>query len=80
MTLAILRAARDLAPNEFGWRPPPYEYEEVKPAIDILWGDDDLRRAIDAGASPDEILENEPADIASFEARIEGHLLYEEGK
>ena len=75
--LAVLRAARDLAPDEFGWRPPPYEYEEVKPAIDILWGSDRLRAAIEGGAAPADILAESVDELHQFDARVAPHLLYE---
>ena len=36
------------APTAPLWRDPPYEYEHTRPPIDILYGSDRLRRAIDA--------------------------------
>ena len=75
--VAVLRAARDVAGDDFVWRPPPYEYEEVKPVIDILWGSQQLRTAIDAGASPDEILATAPGEIAAFESLVADCLLYD---
>jgi uncharacterized protein YbbC (DUF1343 family) len=49
VTLALCAAVRRLAPNAFAWLPPPYEYETVKPPIDILFGSDRLRQALDSG-------------------------------
>jgi uncharacterized protein YbbC (DUF1343 family) len=46
-TIEILRAVKRLCPSEFAWLPPPYEYEFVKPPIDILSGSEQLRRALD---------------------------------
>ena len=40
------------APDAKIWRDPPYEYEHVKPPIDILYGSDRLRKGIDAGRTP----------------------------
>jgi uncharacterized protein YbbC (DUF1343 family) len=74
--LAVLRVARDLAPKAFAWNPPPFEYEAVKPPIDILWGGDSLRVGIDAGATPREILADAPREIASFEREGASFLLY----
>ena len=42
--IEILVAARELAPRDFSWREPPYEYEETLPPIDILWGSPALAR------------------------------------
>lgn len=47
-TLAFLATVRRLAPQDFAWSPPPYEYETVKQPIDILWGSSRLRERFDA--------------------------------
>ncbi len=46
---AIVRAAKLLWPDEFSWRPPPYEYELERPAIDILAGNGRIRQWLDEG-------------------------------
>lgn len=74
--VAILSAARSLAPDDFRWREPPYEYEARMAPIDILWGHDGLRLGIEAGAGPDEILGGSPADVERFEASVVQDLLY----
>ena len=43
LTLSIIDAVLQLAPQDFEWLPPPYEYEFEKPPIDILYGSSDLR-------------------------------------
>jgi uncharacterized protein YbbC (DUF1343 family) len=43
-TLSLLSAIRRQWPDQFEWLPPPYEYETRKMPIDILSGDDRLRR------------------------------------
>jgi len=47
-TIEILRTVKRTNPTEFAWLPPPYEYEFLKPPIDILSGSAKLREAIDA--------------------------------
>jgi uncharacterized protein YbbC (DUF1343 family) len=74
--VAILSAARSVAPDDFAWREPPYEYETVKRPIDILWGSDALRRGIDSGASVEEILSSAAAECEEFERTAAPHLLY----
>jgi uncharacterized protein YbbC (DUF1343 family) len=74
--VALLRAARELAPDDFAWRRPPYEYEEWLMPIDILWGHDGLRRGVDAGAAVDEILEGVDEECAAFRASTERYRLY----
>lgn len=76
-TVAILRACRALAPDDFKWREPPYEYEEVLPPIDILWGHDGLRAGIDEGATVDEMLVGVEDEVADFHASVEPYLLYD---
>lgn len=75
--VAIIHAARELAPDAFAWREPPYEYEEEIPPIDILWGSAGLREGIDAGAVPSEILSGAREEVDAFTARAGPHLLYE---
>ncbi len=74
--VAILRAVADLAPTDFAWRPPPYEYEEERTPIDILWGSDGLRRGIESGEEAETILMNSEQEISEFQARVEPYLLY----
>ena len=72
----VLVAARALAPADFAWREPPYEYEETLPPIDVLWGHDGLRTAIDAGADADAVMEGTPEETAAFAAEVEPWLVY----
>lgn len=75
--VAILAACRAEWPDEFAWRPPPYEYEETLMPIDILWGHAGLREGVDAGASVDEIMSGVDAELGRFTAQVEPDLLYE---
>jgi len=47
LTVALIASAASLYPQEFRWLAPPYEYETVKPPIDILFGSDRFRNAVD---------------------------------
>lgn len=75
-TVAILVACRQLFGDDFDWRPPPYEYEEVIPPIDILWGDARLRELVDAGATVDDVFEGVDAELAAFRDEVAPYLLY----
>jgi uncharacterized protein YbbC (DUF1343 family) len=75
--VALIAAARKLAPEHFDWRPPPYEYEEELMPIDILWGDGSLREGVDSGASADEILADVPAELEEWRTETRPFLLYE---
>jgi uncharacterized protein YbbC (DUF1343 family) len=61
--VALLAAARRLAPESFRWRSEPYEFVTEHPAIDLLTGSDDIRLGMERDASLDELM----AGGASFE-------------
>jgi uncharacterized protein YbbC (DUF1343 family) len=48
-TLALLAVIRELYPDRFAWRPPPYEYETERLPLDLLTGDDVIRRGLEQG-------------------------------
>ena len=75
--VTILRAARQLAPREFSWSKPPYEYEENVMPIDLIWGHDGLRHRIDDGATVDEVLEGVQEDLDTFKEDIRDFLIYQ---
>jgi uncharacterized protein YbbC (DUF1343 family) len=73
----LFRAARALAPDDFDWRPPPYEYEERLMPIDILWGHDGLRLGVDAGRTTEEILAGVQEECAAFREAARPYVLYD---
>jgi uncharacterized protein YbbC (DUF1343 family) len=73
----LFRAARVLAPDDFDWRPPPYEYEERLMPIDILWGHDGLRLGVDAGRTTKEILAGVQEECAAFREAARPYVLYD---
>jgi uncharacterized protein YbbC (DUF1343 family) len=74
--VTLIDVARRLAPAAFAWRPPPFEYEDVIPPIDLLWGSAALRTALDAGRPPDRILADTAAELAAFEEEASPLLIY----
>lgn len=75
--VAILQTVRQLAPEEFAWREPPYEYEERLMPIDILWGNAALREGLGAGESHARIMQRANADLPAFEELVHPLLLYD---
>jgi uncharacterized protein YbbC (DUF1343 family) len=74
--VAVLVAARRLAPVEFAWRTEPYEFVSDRPAIDLLTGSGAVRESIEAGAGAGEIVKNwEECESDWLESRRSG-LLY----
>jgi uncharacterized protein YbbC (DUF1343 family) len=74
--VALIEEFRRQSPDKFAWTEPPYEYEYEKTPIDIMWGSDRLRRAIDEGQTADEISEGWKEELAAFDERRRPYLLY----
>jgi uncharacterized protein YbbC (DUF1343 family) len=55
--LTLLTLARRQNPESFSFRTHAYEFESERPAFDLLTGSSAAREAIDAGASPEEVVE-----------------------
>jgi hypothetical protein len=49
---ALVALARQQDPERFRFRTERYEYIDTIPAIDLLFGSDEARRAMEAGADP----------------------------
>ncbi len=45
-TIAVLECARSLWPRDFAWRSPPYEYEQERTPVDLLFGSNRLRERL----------------------------------
>lgn len=79
LTVHLLAAIWRRWPDHFRWLPPPYEYEYVKPPIDILSGDARLRewqRAASAGAESSSLDELVIANEAGWWSDVRPFLLY----
>jgi uncharacterized protein YbbC (DUF1343 family) len=74
--VALLGAFRAADPNQFAWRPPPYEYEHDKLPIDILAGSSELREQIEAGMSARDIAQSWESSVADFQRVRKRFLMY----
>jgi len=74
--VALIKAVRDLYPQDFAWQQPPYEYVQDRLPFDVIAGGPQLRARIEGGASLDEISESWRADEQEFAARRKPYLLY----
>jgi uncharacterized protein YbbC (DUF1343 family) len=63
-------------PAAFAWRQPPYEYEHDKWPIDILYGSDQLRTAIDSGGEISPLIAAWKDDEEAFRKTREKYLMY----
>jgi uncharacterized protein YbbC (DUF1343 family) len=74
--LVIIEKARAQDKKKFAWRKPPYEYEFVKPPIDILCGTSDVREAIEAGRPVKKMKDQFESEARAFEVIRKPYLLY----
>jgi uncharacterized protein YbbC (DUF1343 family) len=74
--VAVIEAFRAAGPGAFQWREPPYEYEHVKPPIDILYGSSALREGLDRGETAATLAATWSAEMAGFVDIREKYLLY----
>jgi uncharacterized protein YbbC (DUF1343 family) len=77
-TLCLLAAIRQLYPEQFAWRQPPYEYETVRLPFDLLTGDDAIRRGLENGLTVPELEAAWQDDLARFMEVRREFLLYPE--
>jgi uncharacterized protein YbbC (DUF1343 family) len=68
-TVTLIRVIQNLWPDDFAWLPPPYEYETVKPPIDIISGDGRMRE----GTSMDDLCR---VDLHAWQERTQNSLIY----
>jgi uncharacterized protein YbbC (DUF1343 family) len=72
----LLKTIHDLHPDDFRWRPEPYEFVGDVPALDILTGSSAARECIEKGLDLDPLFESWWDSVAAFEDRLDGILLY----
>jgi uncharacterized protein YbbC (DUF1343 family) len=73
----LISAVRQLYPERFGWKQPPYEYVYDKLPFDVINGSARVREMIEAGATAKEIEEGWRAGLEGFAVRRKQYLLYD---
>jgi uncharacterized protein YbbC (DUF1343 family) len=76
--LALIAAFRDLLGDRFRWRTETYEFVSHIPAVDLLFGSNRERLALEAGRPWREAAAAWEAEENAFRARRRPHLLYPE--
>jgi len=74
--VALLSAIRETGPAQFAWRTETYEFESDRLAIDLLFGNDWLRRGVENGVPVDELAERWAGGLEIFKAKREEFLAY----
>jgi uncharacterized protein YbbC (DUF1343 family) len=75
-TLAILQEVMAAWPDQFCFIPPPYEYEFERPPIDIITGDEEIRKGLDGGRDLAEMETGWQAELEGFLALRKQYLFY----
>lgn len=75
-TLQLLQAVIRHHPEQFAWRPPPYEYEFEKLPIDLLIGDPSLRRRLEAMEAVADLEASWQAELNEFAEMSRSYHLY----
>ena len=74
--VAVIAAFQAADRGQFAWRPPPYEYEDRIPPIDILYGSADLRTRLDRADDARDICAGWADDVRPFLATRARYLRY----
>jgi uncharacterized protein YbbC (DUF1343 family) len=74
--LALLASLRNLSGTRFAWRTEEYEFVSNRPAIDLLFGSDRERSALEAGTPWPEIAAAWEPEMAAFRERRRHFLIY----
>ncbi len=75
-SLALLQAVMHRYPEDFVYKQPPYEYEYDTLPMDLILGDDRVRRRLEAG-EPIAVIERDWQDgLADFDTVRRGYFLY----
>jgi uncharacterized protein YbbC (DUF1343 family) len=75
-TLSLLQAVLKAYPEEFEWKSPPYEYEYEKLPIDLIIGDQEIRKAIESFEDIESIEERWADELKEFEKIRKEYFLY----
>jgi uncharacterized protein YbbC (DUF1343 family) len=74
-SVELIDEFRRQSPSRYAWREPPYEYEHEKMPIDILYGSERLRQAVERGEVA-ALIDGWKADEDRFSRLREPFLLY----
>ena len=73
-TLACLQVIRQLYPDQFQWRQPPYEYEYERLPFDLLTGDPGIREGLEGNISVTVLEQQWERELAEFLGRRQEYL------
>lgn len=74
--LTLIKAVMELWPEEFSWRPPPYEYETSRLPFDLISGDPQVRQWLEEGMDPFQMQHLWEEELEAFSGERARFLLY----
>ncbi len=74
--LSIIQGIKTLYPQDFAWKQPPYEYEYEKLPIDLLIGDQNIRKSLDTSQDIYYIEDSWMGALNKFLDTRSKHLIY----
>jgi uncharacterized protein YbbC (DUF1343 family) len=72
----LIRLAAQLHPEAFQWQLPPYEFEYLRPPIDMICGSDMIRKAIEKNIPFARIRDDIECEINAYAESVRPFLLY----
>ncbi len=75
-SLALMAGLLELYSDQFGYKDPPYEYEDDKMPIDMILGNRGVRESLQSGAKPAELEDGWRQDIDGFDQLRREFFLY----
>ncbi|WP_339138354.1 MAG: DUF1343 domain-containing protein [Candidatus Electrothrix sp. GW3-4] len=76
LSLALFQALFHLYPGEFAYKQPPYEYEYDLLPMDLIFGDQKVRNALEEGENIIELERSWQAELKEFDALRHSVFLY----
>jgi uncharacterized protein YbbC (DUF1343 family) len=77
-TLCLLSTILSLYPRDFAWQNPPYEYETERLPMDLLLGDNGVRRGLEEGTPVLELEAGWAGELNQFKDKCREIYLYED--
>ena len=74
--LTMVKVARDLYPDKFRWKEPPYEYVFDRNPFDVIAGTTKVREAFEQGTTIAELQESWQGELNEFKKLREQFLIY----
>jgi uncharacterized protein YbbC (DUF1343 family) len=76
-SLSLLQAIMQLYPDDFQYKPPPYEYEHERLPMDLILGDPAVRAGLEQGAAVTELEKKWQPELNEFDSLRKKTFLYE---